>query len=100
MMRTLACSCLFLFATAAAASPSHGGHCHGDKCSTAAKTEKLPSSFDKMPPEGTKVTCAVSGEEFAINKSTLTSTYNGRVYVFCCAGCKSEFDAAPQKFVK
>jgi YHS domain-containing protein len=28
-----------------------------------------------------------------------TSTYQGKVYYFCSAGCKKEFDQEPQKFI-
>jgi Cu+-exporting ATPase len=27
------------------------------------------------------------------------STYNGRVYAFCGAGCKASFDKAPDKYI-
>ncbi|MBI5017481.1 MAG: YHS domain-containing protein [Deltaproteobacteria bacterium] len=31
---------------------------------------------------------------------TPRSTYNGKTYYFCCAGCKVMFDKNPQEYVK
>ncbi len=32
-------------------------------------------------------------------KGEVQSTYEGMTYYFCCAGCKSTFDANPQQYV-
>lgn len=31
---------------------------------------------------------------------TITSIYQGKLYHFCCKGCKGEFDLHPEKYVK
>jgi Cu+-exporting ATPase len=32
-------------------------------------------------------------------KAAATSEYNGQTIYFCAKGCKSKFDAAPEKFL-
>jgi YHS domain-containing protein len=49
---------------------------------------------------GTKMKCAVTGEEFTVKPSTVQVVYNGKRYAFCCADCKPEFDKNPAKFAK
>ena len=66
------------------------------------KTEQVsnaPMAFDKMPAVGTKATCPVSKHEFTVDKDTPKSEYKGKIYVFCCGGCKPKFDADPEKFL-
>lgn len=62
--------------------------------------KKAASSFDSMPPVGTPAVCAVSGEAFTIEEDTEYAEHNGRIYVFCCGGCKGDFEADPARFVK
>lgn len=31
-------------------------------------------------------------------KAAAQSTYDGKVYYFCCAGCQVKFDANPQQY--
>ncbi|MBN2526181.1 MAG: YHS domain-containing protein [Deltaproteobacteria bacterium] len=37
--------------------------------------------------------------EFAVSDSTQFSEYKGKFYVFCCPGCKPQFDADPEKYL-
>ena len=39
--------------------------------------------------------CIVSG-----GKGTIAVSYNGRTYYVCCSGCRDEFKASPEKYVK
>jgi len=32
-------------------------------------------------------------------RAAAQSSYNGQTYYFCCAGCKKQFDAAPEKYL-
>jgi Cu+-exporting ATPase len=69
-----------------------------------AQTEPAPgkalTSFDAVPPFGTKATCSVMGNEFAIKESSDHSEYKGKHYFFCCPGCKPKFDANPEKYIQ
>jgi YHS domain-containing protein len=67
--------------------------------SPAAADTAAPKAFDAPPPVGTKATCPVMGGEFVVGEQTERSTYKGKHYVFCCGGCKPQFDADPGKFV-
>lgn len=66
----------------------------------AAKADVPTRTFAHLPPAGTKAICPVTGEEFVVDKSTQSSEYQGRYYVFCCDGCKPKFDQTPSKFAK
>jgi Cu+-exporting ATPase len=46
------------------------------------------------------IDCPVSGGKVEITAETPRSTYNGKTYYFCCAGCKESFDKNPQGYVK
>lgn len=61
---------------------------------------KAPMAFTAKPPVGSKARCPVTGEEFTVRASTASSTYKGRVYVFCCPECKPTFDKDPAKYAK
>ncbi|MBI5610254.1 MAG: YHS domain-containing protein [Deltaproteobacteria bacterium] len=43
--------------------------------------------------------CPVSGEKFAPTADSPKSEYKGKTYVFCCGGCKTKFDADPEKIL-
>ncbi|MBW3625594.1 MAG: YHS domain-containing protein, partial [Armatimonadetes bacterium] len=36
----------------------------------------------------------------SVKEAVGKSTYKGKTYYFCCAGCKPEFDKNPEKFIK
>ncbi len=60
---------------------------------------KAPSSFDAPPKPGVKAFCPVMKAEFVVKKDSARSEYKGKHYVFCCPGCKPQFDANPAKFI-
>ncbi|HEX2569093.1 MAG TPA: hypothetical protein VH877_05985 [Polyangia bacterium] len=66
----------------------------GKKASTA------PASFPSKPAPGTRARCAVSGEEFTVDEKTQFSTYQGRVYAFCCGDCRPTFEKDPSKYAE
>lgn len=65
----------------------------------AAAAKAAPKAFDAPPPVGTRATCPVMGSEFVVSEQSERSSYKGKHYVFCCGGCKPQFDADPGKFV-
>ena len=51
--------------------------------------------------ENEALICPVTGDKIASVKDAVgQSTYKGKTYYFCCAGCKPRFDKDPAKFVK
>jgi YHS domain-containing protein len=66
-----------------------------------AKAEAAPPKvFTSAQKVGTKATCPVTGEEFAIATDTLHVEYKGKHVYFCCPGCKKSFDKDPDKYTK
>jgi hypothetical protein len=66
----------------------------------AAKPAAKPSPAPKKP-VAAKQYCAVTGEELGSMGATGGfSIYKGKKYVFCCQGCKPQFDKNPAKFSK
>jgi YHS domain-containing protein len=59
-----------------------------------------PKVFASAQKVGTKATCPVTGEQFAIAKDTLHVEYKGKHVYFCCPGCKKSFDKDPEKYTK
>jgi len=59
-----------------------------------------PNVFSSAQKVGTKATCPVTGEQFAIAKNTLHVEYKGKHVYFCCPGCKKSFDKDPDKYTK
>ena len=37
--------------------------------------------------------------EFTVTEATQRSEHGGKHYVFCCPGCKPQFDADPAKYL-
>ena len=58
------------------------------------------NGFDGMPASGTTATCPVTKNEFQVKENSQRSIYKGKTYVFCCSGCKPQFDENPEKFIK
>jgi YHS domain-containing protein len=75
---------------------------HAESCPNkpAAADSKVPASFASKPAPGTKARCPVSNEEFTVKANTATATFNGRVYAFCCADCKPDFEKNPAKYAR
>jgi|GEM_PF-2493761 YHS domain-containing protein len=46
-----------------------------------------------------KVVCPVSGKEMQKSEAKDSLTYQGRIYYFCCEGCKEKFLANPEKYI-
>jgi YHS domain-containing protein len=44
--------------------------------------------------------CPITGEKVADTKTAEKSSFKGKTYYFCCAGCKPMFDKNPAKYVK
>jgi YHS domain-containing protein len=57
------------------------------------------NGFDGMSKPGTTARCPVMNRDFEVAADSPHSEYNGKTYIFCCAGCKPQFDADPKKFV-
>lgn len=47
-----------------------------------------------------KVKDPVCGMEVDEATATAKSDYKGKIYHFCCAGCKERFDKNPEKYLK
>src|ERR1700750_950705 len=41
----------------------------------------------------------VCGMQVDPSKAAARSDYNGRTYFFCCGGCKTKFDASPERYL-
>lgn len=70
---------------------------YADETKAEASAPKVFASPQKL---GTKATCPVTGETFAIAKDTLHITHKGKHVYFCCPGCKKSFDKDPDKYTK
>ena len=46
-----------------------------------------------------KVQCPVMKTWFTPNEVTEKADYKGKTYFFCCAGCKTQFEQDPEKYV-
>ena len=78
------------------------GHNHGSPMA-AAETPAPPTftiaNFDREPRKpGEKAFCPVMNHEFTVAANSPRSTYKGLHVVFCCQGCKTAFDADPEKY--
>lgn len=51
-------------------------------------------------PDGTKMKCPVSGEDFVVKPNTLQVIYAGKRYAFCCADCLPDFKKDPAKYAQ
>jgi len=54
----------------------------------------------KPEPLPAKTKCLVMNHDFKPTAKSPKSTYKGKTYYFCCAGCKPTFDKEPEKYVK
>ena len=64
-----------------------------------ASHETLENGFDGMPAPGTPAHCPVMKNDFKVTADTTFSVYKGKTYVFCCPGCKPQFEADPEKYI-
>ncbi len=84
------------FGNQANADPASG---NGEEVTSVPEGAGAPAAFDKMPAPGTKARCLVTGHDFTVRNTTEFTKYKGKYYVFCCGGCKPQFDANPEKFI-
>ena len=49
---------------------------------------------------GKEAVCPVKGDTFKVTAKTLSASYKGRVYYFCCPGCKKPFIKNPEKYLQ
>ena len=62
-------------------------------------TPAAPKPVQKVAAIPAKAVCPITKEEFKPTTASDKSTYAGKTYYFCCAGCKPQFDKAPSKYV-
>lgn len=106
MKRTIAVSMLLvplMLGAAAYAQDGHEGHAHSRPAAKKEAGKKAPKAAAvprKVTKEeiGTEASCAVTGEKFKIAEDTVSMSYKGRNYYFCCPGCDKSFAANPEKF--
>jgi len=92
-----------LLGTAVFAQDGHEGHAHAQpamKTEAGKKGQKAVPAPRKVTKEelGKEAACAVTGEKFKIEEDTISMSYKGKVYYFCCAGCDKSFVKAPEKY--
>jgi YHS domain len=63
-------------------------------------TSVVPQAEEPPFPIGTKMKCAVTGEDFTVGAKTVQVVYQGKRYAFCCADCLPEFNKNPTKFAR
>jgi YHS domain-containing protein len=69
----------------------------------AAEAVTMPTGAANEPPaipNGTKMKCPVSGEDFVVKPTTMQVIYAGKRYAFCCADCLPDFKKDPAKFAQ
>ncbi|MDQ7773147.1 MAG: YHS domain-containing protein [Elusimicrobiales bacterium] len=79
----------------------HSGHKHpaaAEKKPDAAK--KAEAAYRKVTKEeiGKSAVCPVTGEGLKIAKDTISMSYKGKNYYFCCPGCDKSFMKDPEKY--
>src|SRR5688572_11301916 len=64
-------------------------------------TKPAPKASPVAKKDTAKQYCAVTGETLGSMGATGgSSVYKGKKYLFCCQGCKPQFDKNPEKYVK
>ncbi len=79
--------------------PTGGGGSGSLSAQKAIEETEAPMAFDQPPPIGTQATCPVMKEQFIVGEHTERSEHNGKHYVYCCPGCKAQFDASPESYL-
>nr|MDJ0765445.1 hypothetical protein [Myxococcota bacterium] len=79
--------------------PTGGEGSESQPAQKSTEETEAPMSFDAPPPIGTRATCPVMKEQFVVSAQTERSEHNGKHYVYCCPGCKSQFDASPETYL-
>jgi YHS domain-containing protein len=89
-------------ATAAATAPTATATATA-ATTAAAEAVTMPTGAANEPPaipNGTKMKCPVSGEDFVVKPTTMQVIYAGKRYAFCCADCLPDFKKDPAKFAQ
>jgi YHS domain-containing protein len=72
----------------------------GGCASTPPKQEiAAPESGAVSAPSRVKISCPVSGADATNAPEALRTEHKGKTYFFCCAGCKTEFEKNPEKYI-
>lgn len=92
-----------LVAGAAYAEKGHEGHDHSKPAAAkaaAAKPGKEAPAPRKVTAEeiGKEAVCPVTGEKVKVAEDTISMSYKGKIYYFCCAGCDKSFAKNPEKY--
>lgn len=68
---------------------------------TEAKVKPAKAAMRSVTKEeiGKEAVCPVMGDTFKVTAKTLSASYKGRIYYFCCPGCKKPFLENPEKYV-
>ena len=66
----------------------------------AAKGNKHSKPANAIKAKQQLVTCPVTGNKIDPAKAYARTTYKGKNYYFCCAGCPEEFKKNPGKYAK
>jgi YHS domain-containing protein len=85
------------------AQDGHEGHAHAQTAAKkeAVKKDQKPAAVPRKITKaeiGKEASCAVTGEKFKIAEDTISMSYKGRNYYFCCPGCDKSFAENPAKF--
>ena len=65
----------------------------------AGSASAAPAKAKPAAVKATALVCPVTKEKIASVKDAAgSSTYKGKTYYFCCAGCKPMFDKNPAKY--
>jgi len=65
---------------------------------SACAVQKEARGFASPPPDGTMVTCPVSGERCAKTPLTPAAVFEMKTYYFCCEDCPRSFRADPARY--
>jgi len=65
-----------------------------------AKTDKATMRKVTKEEVGKEAVCPVMGDTFKVTAKTLSASYKGKVYYFCCPGCKKPFLENPEKYIQ
>ena len=64
------------------------------------KTAKATARKVTKEEVGKEAVCPVTGDTFKVNAKTLSASYKGEIYYFCCPGCKKPFLENPEKYLQ
>lgn len=65
-----------------------------------AKTAKATAREVTKDEVGKEAVCPVMGDTFKVTAKTLSASYKGKIYYFCCLGCAKPFMANPEKYLQ